>query len=343
MYIYILLAVVLSILCRYKKRTWPLVVSLILLLIVGGFRAETVGTDTKNYAELFNVFGEAGELIHANELGYVLLQLGILMLGGSARTVIFFTQFIPLLILFFYSKKVSKRPQYVVLCYLLLYFYLYSFNIARQFMAIPFVLFGYYYFDIRKTWIGLIWIFCGVLFHYMALVGIVPVVFRYFKWRSSGQVFLLIISLLLGYTVFPQMVLNEIQSLFRSFSLYITDTSEYRLLNFSISRMLLTLFAIILVSVLKSDTNRLKILTLGVCLINILAFHPVIARVAQFFTCIQIAIIPEIPMLIKGSYRHNLRLIQVVANVYMVVVFCYLLITNVGEVVPYAFGGFSIT
>ena len=65
----------LSLLCAFKERKWSLIISFISLLVVAGFREQSVGTDTKNYESLFDSYGtETDMMYHAKEPLYLLLH-----------------------------------------------------------------------------------------------------------------------------------------------------------------------------------------------------------------------------------------------------------------------------
>lgn len=343
MTIYLLLALCLSLLCLFRNCKWIVWVVAILLIIIAGFRAESVGTDTQNYENLFEWYGD--ELIgasHANEPGYALLQLLVVRSGLSYRAMAFICQMLIIILLSLYARKVCHHPQYLMLCYLLLYFYFYSFNTTRQYIAIPFLLFAYECLDKGNTKQAILLIICATMFHNAAFIGFLVLIFKRWHWSPSLQIILLATTFIIGITSIPQVLSLGFASYMPIDFVedYVLRTSDYRELGFSLSRFLLTGFSILLVVMLKNNSNRLCIMTLGICILNLFAFQPVVARMAQCFTIIQITIIPEISYMIRSAYKRSALLIRVVAFIYMTVVFLYLLSANVADVVPYVFGGF---
>lgn len=341
---YIILAVIIALLCLIHNRKWTVVVAATLLVIIAGFRAESVGTDTINYYKLFEWYGDnlfGG--FHANEPGYAMLQLLVVRAGGSFHTLVFLVQLLIITGLSLFARKVAHHPQYVLLCYLLLYFYFYSFNTARQFLAIPLLLFAYHNLDIGKTKPAIVLIIVGTMFHYTAIIGMLILLFRKRRWSVKLQVTLLIVTFLVGLTSFVQIIAaNMLSFLPPALFNYILSVEDYRGIDFSLSRFLLTGFTILLILTLRNTSNRLSILTLGICILNLFAFHPVVARAAQYFTIIQIVIIPEIAYMIRPKYRKGCRLLEVGAILYMIIVFAYLLSANTAGVVPYSFGSIGI-
>ena len=209
-------------------------------------------------------------------------------------------------------------------------------------MDIPFLLFAYECLDKGKTKHAILLILCAMMFHNVAFIGFLALIFKRWRWSPKLQIILLASTFVIGITPIPQALslglaihipIDFVEN-------YVLNTSDYRELGFSLSRFLLTGFSILLVVTLKNNSIRLCILTLGICILNLFAFQPVVARMAQCFTIIQIAIIPEIAYMIRPAYKKSAPLIGLAAYVYMFVVFLYLLSANAGEVVPYEFGGF---
>lgn len=340
MEVYFFLAVVLFLSCLLTNKHAALSLSFLSLFIVSAFRDISVGTDTRNYEAIFLGFcSDPTSLHHATEPGYMLLQHIVVAWGGEYRYLIILSTLVSLGSLFYYACKISRKPTLVVLCYFLLYFFFYSLNTVRQFIAIPFVLLSFYYLErgcYKKFYLS---IFAGFLFHLTALVGLLALLFRKLQFKKKIQYWLLIISFLIGVTPFIQMFLESAFSFLPVYLFnYITEF-EGRELGFSMSRFMLTFYCIILVRLSKPHLLSITILTLGICLINLFSFQPIVARAAQFFTAIQIAIIPNLSnIILKRKKRRYEKILITGSYFYMLVVWIYLLNGNIGEVVPYSFG-----
>lgn len=337
---YIIVLFILSILCVFKHKRWPLFISFAVLLIIGGFRDFSVGTDTENYRLLYDWFGaDSQEMYHAADIGYAFLQRTIVLLGGTYRTLVFSCTIIILLMLYFYAIRISPNPHTVILSFYLLYFFFYSFNITRQFIGILFVLIGFYYSEKGKNHVLLISVVLGSLFHLSALLGLVALVLK--KERSTYPLILsLFITYLIGISPYIAEAMNTILNYLPSGMIpYVENESGYRESLLSISRLLLNAYCIYLIISLKK-TPKLNFLVLGICILNLFSFQPVIARLAQYFTCIQIGIIPNIDELARQ--HKNINQIKTVSYAYMFVTWIYLLYANVAGVVPYKFGGFHL-
>ena len=173
MEVYLLVAFILILLCIGKSSKFKLAVSFLLLLIIGGFRDVSVGTDTKNYAMLFDSYGsDVSMMYHATEPLFLLIQFLVAKMGGGYEIMLLIIMAVILGTIHFYAHLVSKSSLYVILSFFLLYFYFYSFNTMRQYMGMGFCLIAFYYLSKKKVKRYFLFIFIAFLFHATALVGL---------------------------------------------------------------------------------------------------------------------------------------------------------------------------
>ena len=334
MEVYLLVAFILILLCIGKSSKFKLAVSFLLLLIIGGFRDVSVGTDTKNYAMLFDSYGsDVSMMYHATEPLFLLIQFLVAKMGGGYEIMLLIIMAVILGTIHFYAHLVSKSSLYVILSFFLLYFYFYSFNTMRQYMGMGFCLIAFYYLSKKKVKRYFLFIFIAFLFHATALVGLFAYILNKIKLNKKKQILLLSITFVVGLTpIVQQGMAFTLHFLPEYLYQYILE-SEKTGAGFPFSRFLLTSYAIALVALLKEKTLNVKLLMLGICLLNLFDFQPVIGRIAQYFTIIQIAIIPNISVLIKR--KKNAKALKIASYIYMFVVCIYLLLNNVAEIVPY--------
>lgn len=334
MEVYFLVAFILTLLCIGKSSKWKLAISFLLLLIIGGFRDVSVGTDTKNYAMLFDSYGsDVSMMYHATEPLFLLIQFLVAKMGGGYEIMLLIIMAVILGTIHFYAHLVSKSSLYVILSFFLLYFYFYSFNTMRQYMGMGFCLIAFYYLSKKKVKRYFLFIFIAFLFHATALVGLFAYILNKIKLNKKKQILLLSITFVVGLTpIVQQGMAFTLHFLPEYLYQYILE-SEKTGAGFPFSRFLLTSYAIALVALLKEKTLNVKLLMLGICLLNLFDFQPVIGRIAQYFTIIQIAIIPNISVLIKR--KKNAKALKIASYIYMFVVWTYLLLNNVAEIVPY--------
>lgn len=334
MEVYFLVAFILTLLCIGKSSKWKLAISFLLLLIIGGFRDVSVGTDTKNYAMLFDSYGsDVSMMYHATEPLFLLIQFLVAKMGGGYEIMLLIIMAVILGTIHFYAHLVSKSSLYVILSFFLLYFYFYSFNTMRQYMGMGFCLIAFYYLSKKKVKRYFLFTFIAFLFHATALVGLFAYILNKIKLNKKKQILLLSITFVVGLTpIVQQGMAFTLHFLPEYLYQYILE-SEKTGAGFPFSRFLLTSYAIALVALLKEKTLNVKLLMLGICLLNLFDFQPIIGRIAQYFTIIQIAIIPNISVLIKR--KKNAKALKIASYIYMFVVWIYLLLNNVAEIVPY--------
>ena len=150
MTIYILLALVLFAFA-FSKKKWPLIITFILLIIVAGFRDVSVGTDSKNYSDIFTSYGEnISEVYHVSEPLYLLLQFFVAVMGWDYNSLMFITSSIVIIGIYSFALIESKRPNMLILCFYLLYYYFYAINTVRQYDAMVFILLAWHFQKIKK-------------------------------------------------------------------------------------------------------------------------------------------------------------------------------------------------
>lgn len=341
MTVYFLLAILLFVLCFIKRNKQALVISFLVLLVISGFRDFSVGTDTSRYASIFSSYSQESDTGgHVSEPLYLGLMFLVTLMGWSSNTLIFITSALHLAVLYFYVIKESDRPNYSILCYYLLYFFFYSLNVTRQYDAMSLVLLAWYFQEKGNNRLYWLFVFIAFGFHYTAIVALISLFCKKIWMTTPSVIIILFFTYLLGITPIVQGVLSMFGSILpSSFYRYIIGESE-RLWDISITRFLLTGYCALLVNYIHIDSIKIRLLVIGICMLNLFAFNPVIARAAQYFTALQIVLIPSILSLVSNK-RLSLFL-SGISLVYMVIVWLFLLASNNGEVVPYAFGTFNI-
>lgn len=164
---------------RSKLRTrCYLLTVFIMLLIVSGFRAFSVGADTKEYVGIFNNIEdwelmkgrfEIGFLRYTQVLHYISENAGILLLVSSAIC-------IGTACLFTY--KFSKNPVLSMMLYILLGEYFSQMNMMRQSIALSLMMISYMVLLKKDGWrqklISALLILLAATFHTIAIVGVIP-------------------------------------------------------------------------------------------------------------------------------------------------------------------------
>lgn len=335
MTIYILLALVLFAFA-FSKKKWPLIITFILLIIVAGFRDVSVGTDSKNYSGIFTSYGEnISEVYHVREPLYLLLQFFVAVMGWDYNSLMFITSSIVIIGIYSFALIESKRPNMLILCFYLLYYYFYAINTVRQYDAMVFILLAWHFQKIKKYKLYFLFISIAFCFHNTSIIALVSLLFEKVRIRKKMLITLMLLSFVVGLSPIVQYILVIVGKLVNFSYLYYLSNNFFGI-NFSPTRFLLTIFCCSLVYLLRTRTIYFRLLAVGICMMNIFAFNPEAARIAQYFTILQIAIIPNIPFLTRD--KKKAIMLSTISIIYMICVWSFLLFNNIGEVLPYKFG-----
>lgn len=110
----------------------------IMLFSVMGLRDRSVGVDTDLYCRIYTSFVNNSVTNSNFDTSQAYVYYNILigkLFGDSPRNIIISNSFIIILLFFIFINKDSPNIYYSVILYVLLYFYLQGFNIARQMLA----------------------------------------------------------------------------------------------------------------------------------------------------------------------------------------------------------------
>lgn len=327
--IYIIIVVFLCI-CTIKKRNIILyILSFCLLFIVGGLRGFEVGTDTQNYLALYATIKSIQyKSFLLLEPGWVILNLLCSGLFDEYRSVLIFSQILILILLFTRLWKSTSNPSMGVLFYVLLYYYLNSFNITRQLIATVIVFYGLYYLINKRNRYFYYCIFFATLFHYSSLFClIIPLMYKIRRLSFSTTIFLLFFSYFCGIYVIP-----NILSFLPYIGRYMVYIERGGVASGSLSRIFLNLFFIVIYYYLHRN-KYISFFFWGIVMYNLFAFSPAVGRIAVFFMISQLYIVSDM-----GHLKKKNRIqVKSLFLLYGFIQFFTLLSANVSEVVPYKF------
>lgn len=312
-----------------KKNIYLFVLTFFLMLFIAGFRDISVGTDTQNYFEIY-------ELLRLNrtppwfsiEPGWRIINELAIILNTGYESVVFCASFLTLCPIFVSIWKYSRRPFESVLFFYLLFFYFQSFNATRQMIAIAFVFSGYNDFLHGKKRSFYIQLCMALLFHYSALLALIfPFIFKRVKISICGVLLILPITYIMGILIVPNVI--QYVPLIGKYSIYLlkeVDTS------FSIPRLLINCLCLLIIFTSDRTNNYLKLFYIGIVCFNLLAFNETAGRCALYFMSSQMMLFSDI----SCQYKGNKSLIKVATMLYGIVYLTMLLLNNNGEVLPYS-------
>lgn len=185
-------------LCCYFLSVWAerfnnknyLMILVLLLTFVSGFRGDSVGIDTVNYINKFETIA-AGypEYAYGLEEGFVLICS--LLLKLCSHTTFLFVVFAGLTNFFILDrmwdlKDIASLPC-MVLCYYTQFFFM-SMNIMRQFLAIAILFYASRYLAKKKYLLfGGIILLTSFFVHRSALMGFLYFVLEVTQWKSLSK------------------------------------------------------------------------------------------------------------------------------------------------------------
>jgi len=205
-----------------KKCVWAVV---IILTLFSGLRAYSVGIDTSNYVNSFNLI-EDGELRYAYglETSFKYICYGFLSIIPSSTALLTFLALIThgFIIWRMWDFRQVAAFGTMVACYYMGFFFL-SLNVIRQFCAIAIVVYSSRFLSRHQNIRYLIGVMIASLFHTSALIAVVFLGLKLLRWKQlekKEKAFYLstaVLSPLLGSYLISRMVRYEGHLLFVGF------------------------------------------------------------------------------------------------------------------------------
>ncbi len=172
---------------RNKKKTvWGIV---LLFSLVAGFRAVSVGIDTKTYTRLFNIIaGGKIESMYGIEQSFAYICALLLRLWSNEHFVFFALAMIShgLILFRLWEERENITFRWAALTYYVM-FYAFSLNGVRQFAAVAIVVYATRFVRQGKYIRFVLGVLAAVLFHTSALVGIAYLPFEVLSLRYFGK------------------------------------------------------------------------------------------------------------------------------------------------------------
>jgi len=144
LFIIILLAIILSTISVSKKENIKkfifIIIAFIMLFSVMGLRNKSVGVDTDLYCRIFKGFvhgtAQNNEMFETSTIYNMYNILVAKVLGPNSQNIILANSFLIVTLFLIFANKSSPNIYITTILYIILYFYLQGFNIARQMIAV---------------------------------------------------------------------------------------------------------------------------------------------------------------------------------------------------------------
>ncbi|RRG17559.1 EpsG family protein [Weissella viridescens] len=311
-------------------------------------RASTVGTDTMTYE---TIFANTGDVFSKKSPAFSVFSTIVKLISTDPHAI---TAANALLIAFLFGLfiyRLPANPLYTTFFFISLNFYLPSFNIARQYIALGLVLNGFLYLMDKKYVRYLMLTFIGVGFHATALLGLIYLGVSWIKWNKFWIALLTISAVIcsLSYDEFS----NTIVDLIPGFDIYSDATNVSSLNQSSQGSGLIIFFNIFLLVVLiayiyfkfatKSPFTRLQrnvatLYFIGSGVSVLLGNVILLQRGLMYFTIFGIYIFADLPVVTENLFTNRkVGRITVFALLFglTLIQFTYQLARNNGDIIPY--------
>ena len=325
----------LLLLSNLKRQNKTFVLIIIFFILFYGLRGETMGKDTMMYNMLYEE-QKYGEISDHLELIYQILfqtlytmnvPIWLMQCCCGALT------FIPLAIVI---KRSKVNPILALFFYYALYYYLNSFNISRQLMAVSYVMLAYSYYPRKLPTI--ICILIGFGMHSSALLGFLIFLTPYIKIRSTTIYAILIATFIFGYFLddsWLTLILGRYNAYFTDKTLSSSFGYRDNVLYASVMAAALNIIFLVVNQSATSDLKKSKWfkLFLFMVLIDNMTYKLVLgARVILYFTIVQIIVYP---LVFRYNRERKPIILKAIILAYSFVYFVKLMVNTQETYVPY--------
>ena len=305
---------------QYQKRFFW--IGAIPLIIILGFRNIDVGGDTPGYCDFYmgkasGFYGSMFDKDNETEIGFIYLCRLIHIFCSDWRWFIFATSVISLLPFLLFVKNESQTKTFSYLSFLLPWGLLFLIQTPlRQDMAISLFLLGGYLIvndgitnfndNIKKKFIGLVFIIWGFLTHTtMYIVAPLVILLYFIPLNKKYSIIFVLITFVVSLTVrslFTYIydyffLLTASMDSFRNINQYYGNNNyeiaETIKLGAVAPRTLFTIFVVLLSSIRQTNKFNYKCLVIGCCIMNIGISFPLASRIALIFILVGSSFVPQ--------------------------------------------------
>ena len=324
--------------------------SILVLMFLSAFRAESVGNDTHEYLRIFREIAEISDSGSRYEIGYVWLNKIISFISNNPQSIIIVTS-----VIIFYSYghfmwKYSKSPWLSLFIFFAFNGFAFALSGIRQSMALVILLYSYDYFQKKKYIKSLICILFATTFHITAILFIIIFLWRRIKINMRTICFAIIGGIFCYYLF--SIILQYIYVLFPTYELYY-DGGKYfgdtRLASVINLMIILIIFCFCYIALFDKyykeridnseiiNNNYMLLLFLVALIINIIALKlNLLDRAALYFSIFSIILLPNaLHVLPKEKRIFYTPIIILLLYVYYVIILIYRPEWN--SIYPYSF------
>ncbi|CAK1222474.1 EpsG family protein [Fructobacillus evanidus] len=317
------------------RNTYLMVITLSLILLVG-LRPLLLGTDTGSYVDLFNgiVNGRYWDSSLSNlfsgrfEIGFLDFVKLSADFTDNPRFLLLSSAVVMYVPLAIYIKKESLNPTLSFLIFFTLTYFPQSMSAMRESMAVGFLMLAVVSLNNSyRWWPPFVWIFIAFLFHRSAILFLLVLVLKRYRFTAKKATVAVVGSMLvaLSFTKIFTFILKYIPS----YSYYSNNVGALSVKTALIMNIALSLLLLIVASMDKSheesvNTNRWMLL-LAICVYTISFVFNGFDRMAMVFLFAQIILVPNAIAKLQDEQLRKLLnvLLGAICVLYFVVVLIY--------------------
>jgi hypothetical protein len=348
MIIYLLtgfLIILLNILYYNKTRQsyFPYVIIFSVLLLICICRNITVGTDYEYYLNMFNAIGKnalsslkAQEILLKKEYGWYFMNKVFYNFGTFFLYVLCF-YFIMYLLIFKAILLKSSMPLFSILLYFFCGYFFVSLNVMRQALVFSFFLYSIRFIESKEFWKYASIMAVISLFHLSGLF-LIPLYFvKNFVWSKTFLIFLIMISLLMGYSNFFLKLVPYIH--FERLKNYLTllhhNISFYGYLIFAVNSVVAIVFLFFTRDINSINTIYLKLVVFGIIMSNMVMHFLWLFRFSDVYFA-PIMVIAYTNVISESKNVNNRFVLTSALLFYSFIIFYLNLAGNSNGIVPYS-------
>lgn len=322
-----------------KNKNILLLLSVIILFIMSGWRAYSVGTDTLNYKLGFDSQSTDFRFldIRSNEILFPYLIFFIKFFEGDYRVFLIVISFIYCLLVYIVSRFCDKNSLLALLFLFLLGHFFLFYNVSRQEIAVLLSFCAYIYLKRDKKISFFLIVLFSTLLHTSVIVAFLFYPIDKMKIKKK---WIAIIPILLFITFLMPFIFDTssfMETLGRNFSL-IGDTYNIYFDSvdkslFSWNRLFMNVFFAFLPFLDKFFSKKncyYNFVLVYLIILNMFPFSGVVSRIAMYFS---VFLIPYFCYFAKQNKYNYLLVI-----LYSIVIFSFNMSNNIGGIVPYIYG-----
>lgn len=288
---------------------------IILMVVIMGLRADTVGTDTTIYLDFYKTFARHVFFENIMIFNYQNLEYGYVMFNTiigkffNEQTFLFIVAIVIYIPVFVFIIKKSRNAVLSLFIFVCFGFFNQSFNISRQWIAIGILMISYHYVIEKKFWKFILLVFCAALFHKTALIFAIIYPLSFIKNISKNMI-IFYFAIFAVFIFFGRQITDILQNLF--YASYELERSGDIGLSIIINLAILLTLLYFRHPFKKNnkDANLLIIISALTILFNILGIYmDLFSRVMLYFKVFYIISIPNmLSSIIDNNIRRSLSI-----------------------------------